>query len=125
MTFDSQSVTRSSPSPSSIAGTIAFGLSCRYSGVWTTPNRPPASVRWKSRPSSWAHHTTLRTLMELMRPQILSMSESLRGAVDQEKSQREPDHHRREQAALKTRGTAPALQPAADLAAARTQHGVE
>ena len=74
MTFDSHSTTRASPSPSSMVGTIAFGFMARYSSDWTMPNLPPASVRWKSSPSSCAHHTTLRTLIELMRPQMLSMS---------------------------------------------------
>ena len=56
------------------------------------PNRPPASVRWNARPSSCAHQTTLRTLIELRRPQICSMRSLLRwpaaaGAADVDRPQ--------------------------------------
>src|SRR6185369_9060696 len=61
-----------SPSTSSIVGTSEFGLSARYAGVCTMPKSRPASMRSNASPSSCAHQTTLRTLIELMRPQIFS-----------------------------------------------------
>jgi hypothetical protein len=40
------------------------------------PKRLPASMRRNGRPSSCAHQTTLRTLIELVRPQMVSMAGS-------------------------------------------------
>ncbi len=69
MAFDSHSTNP----PSSITGTRPFALSRRYSGVLTTPNLPPASMRSYATPSSFAQATTFCTLTEERRPQILSM----------------------------------------------------
>ena len=55
MTFDSHSVTRSRPRHRRAAAPARSGSCARYSGVCTMPKRPPASVRWKSSPSSCAH----------------------------------------------------------------------
>src|SRR5512146_62654 len=73
MACDSHSTNPSS----SMVGTSPLGLSLRYSGVLTTPYCIPASTRSNGTPSSSQHHSTLRTLTELARPQIFSIAFSL------------------------------------------------
>src|SRR5689334_8363613 len=68
MTFDSHSWS----GPSTIVGTSAFGFIARYSGGLVTPKAAPASTRSKGTPSHCAARTTLRTLMDEMRPQTFS-----------------------------------------------------
>src|ERR687887_369600 len=59
---------------SSIVGTSALGLSFLYSGVSTTPNCRPASMRSYRRPSSSAVQRTFFTFTELVLPQIFSIA---------------------------------------------------
>src|SRR5215210_6962158 len=56
-----------------MVGIRPLGLRARYSGVSTTPKAIPASMRLKGRSSSAQHHSTFWTLIEFVRPQILSM----------------------------------------------------
>src|SRR3954454_4311954 len=56
-----------------MVGIRPLGLRARYSGVSTTPKAMPASMRSKGRSSSAQHHSTFWTLIEFVRPQILSM----------------------------------------------------
>src|SRR5215204_4376946 len=56
-----------------MVGIRPLGLRARYSGVSTTPKAIPASMRSKGRSSSAQHHSTFWTLIEFVRPQILSM----------------------------------------------------
>ncbi len=58
---------------SSITGTSPLGFIARYSGDCVPPNAPPTSIDSYGAPISSAHHSTLRTLLELRRPQIFSM----------------------------------------------------
>src|SRR5690606_30392209 len=58
---------------SSITGTSPLGFISRYSGVCVPPKAPPTSIDSYGRPISSAHHSTLRTLLELRRPQIFSI----------------------------------------------------
>ena len=59
---------------SSMVGTRPFGFILRYSGVLTTPNCMPASMRSYSRPSSSRHQSAFFTLTEFVRPQIFSIA---------------------------------------------------
>src|SRR6516164_4222736 len=56
-----------------MVGTRRFGLMLRYSGVFTTPKAPPASLRSYSRPISSQHHSTFCTLTEFFLPQTTSI----------------------------------------------------
>src|SRR5215218_1616748 len=56
-----------------MVGIRPLGLRARYAGVSTTPKAIPASMRLKGRFSSAQHHSTFWTLIEFVRPQILSM----------------------------------------------------
>ena len=49
------------------------GVALAAAGVFVTPKAPPASMRSNSRPSSCAVQTALRTLIEVMRPQIVNI----------------------------------------------------
>src|SRR6185437_14885937 len=63
----------STKSPSTITGTIAFGLSARNSAVSVGRNPKPQSSCSKDSPSSAQVHSTLRTLMDDVLPSIWSM----------------------------------------------------
>src|SRR3954468_20432873 len=56
-----------------MVGIRPLGLRARYAGVSTTPKAMPASMRSNGRSSSAQHHSTFWTLIEFLRPQILSM----------------------------------------------------
>src|SRR5687767_15896260 len=71
MVCDSHSLKPSS----SMVGTSAVGFISRYSGVLFTPCSIPALMRSYFRPSSSAAHSAFLTLTELLRPQIVSISE--------------------------------------------------
>ena len=64
---------------SSITGTRPLGFIAWYSGVCVPPWLPPTSMDSYGRPISSAHHSTLRTLLELRRPQIFNMRVFLAG----------------------------------------------
>src|SRR3972149_1405062 len=63
---------RMKPSSSSV-GTRPLGFILRYSGVSTTPDCMPASMRSYGRLSSSRHQSAFFTLTELVRPQIFSI----------------------------------------------------
>src|ERR1700682_1664212 len=67
MEFDSHRT----KSPSSIVGTLEFGLSALYAGVLTTPYWRPASIRSTSSFNSSASHITFFTLEDEKRPHTL------------------------------------------------------
>src|SRR3546814_3834347 len=69
MLYDSH---RTNPS-SSMVGTRPFGFMARYSGVRLPPNGPPTSTRSNGSPSSAHVQRTFMTLLELVRPQTLSI----------------------------------------------------
>src|SRR5215208_8399541 len=56
-----------------MVGIRPLGLRARYAGVSTTPKAMPASMRSNGRSSSAQHHSTFWTLIEFVRPQIMSM----------------------------------------------------
>lgn len=58
--------------------TSALGLRSRYSGVFVTPEAAPASMRSNGTSSNCAVRTTLRTLINEMRPQSFNMAWSSR-----------------------------------------------